>query len=690
MNLESIIVKLSCILFLAGIMAGCSEKEKEKVIETPHPEVLMLFVDKNLLKSDGNDLVTFAVSADGNDISANAKLYYKTAENTPFELSGKSFSTNISGTYLFYATYDGLTSQEIQIEAMAAFLMFSADTATVKVNGKSYVTFTLTADGEDVSDKTDIFRKNDDSDILLENNIFVPDEEGTYEFYCNFNGQLSESVTITAVPIVISLSSNESSLKANGKESVSFTVMEEDNDITNEAEIYLKTGDDNILIENHTFNTLQEGHYEFYARYLYQTSNTIDIEAVVSRLTLSADKTDIKFGETITFTAISDDVDDVSNDVTLHITFNDQTTTLNGSAFTPSFNGSFSVYATYDGKESNAVEIKVSPKIVMLTVDKSSLKSTGADIATFTLYVDDTRIDDADIYLVNPGGDIKISNGKFSSNLMGSYSFYALYEDSKSEVVTIDVTFVNFIRQTCAMAFVATWCGFSPEYMECFNQIRSLYSNQIQVILIHRSTSTLASTDIVPEDYLDANNITYTPYGIIDFREDLVRNVSRIYQAHRNIIQHYPAKSGIAITSQIKDNNMQVTLRIKVNETNEYSVGAIIVEDGVVRRQVVYYNNSHDDYEWKDNFVHYNVATYLMPGASIQSGKHLGLLQAGQEVTESFSIPVDKPVTTAGRVVKNANCRVVAYVFKKEGDNYFINNATTCPINGSVDYKYEQ
>ena len=767
MNVGKETIKLGCLLLLAGMIAGCTKTDNE----TPHAVAITLSADKNQLKSDGNDIVTFAVNADGSDVSASAKLFYKTAGNMSFELSGKSFSTNIPGAYLFYATYDDLTSQEIEIEAMAAVLLFNVDTDTIKADGKSYITFTITVDGEDVSNRVeifrkngdsdiplennifsttkegtyefycvyndqlsrsititavpivltfsadvsslkangkesvtftitadgeevstmgDIFRKNDDADILLENNIFVPDEEGTYEFYCVYNDQLSESITITAVPFVLTLRADVSSIKANGKESITFSVREDDNDITNEAEIFLKTGDGDILIENHMFSTLKEGHYTFYARYLHQTSDTLDIEAVISILTLSSKKTELITGETITFTAILDESLDVSNEVMLHITADNQTTTIQGPAFTPSSYGSYSIYATYDDMESNIIQIKVSPKIVKLSADKTSILSTGADRATFTVYVDDNRMEDATIYLMNTEGDSKLSDGTFSSNLAGSYSFYAQVEDVKSEIITIQVTFVNFKRQTCAMAFVATWCGFSPEMMEVFNQVRNLYSDQIQVISIHRTTSALASTDIVPEDFLDEKGITYTPYGIMDFRDEFIRIVSRIYQTHRNIVQNHPAKSGIAITSQIIDNNIRVNLRIKVNETNEYGVGAIIVEDGVVTRQVIYYNNSNEDYEWKDNFVANSVATYMMPGTKLQTGKPLGTLRAGQEVTESFSIPTNKPVTSGGRKVNHANCRVVAYVFRKEGDKYFINNVTTCPVNGSVDYLYEK
>ena len=687
MKLEKL-VSISCLLLLAGIMVCCSEKDNQVV-----PKAIMLAVDKKTLKSDGTDLVTFSVTADGTDISADAKLFYRSADHAPFELSGKSFATNISGTYLFYATYEGLTSQEIQVDAISVVLIFSADNDSIKADGTSCVHFTVLADDKDVSKTTDIYIKTAESDILLENNLFSTDREGVYEFYCQYGDQLSDVITITAVPLVLTLLASEASFKANGKEAITFSVTEDGRDLTGEAEIYCKTAAGDILIDDNMFTTLQAGLYEFYAQYLHLTSNTVTVEAVVSTLTLSSDKTEVKTGEAITFTAMSDNLYDVSNEATFYITCDDGTvTTHHDPVFTPLKNGLYSVHATYDDKESNTVQLSVSPKKITLTVDKTSIKSTGADRATFTVFIDDLEADlaadHAEIFQVSAGGDIRIADGTFSSNLVGTYSFYAQYGDLRSALVTVQVQFVNFSKQSCTFGFFATWCGFTPQMISVFHEIRETYPNQIQTIAIHRATSALSSTDVRAEDYLDEKGITSTPHGTMDFYETIARYVPYVYDSYRNAKQLRPAKSGIAITSQISDGYIRVNLRIVVTETSDYSIGAVIVEDNVVKRQIIYYNPTMDDYEYLDNFVHHSVATYLMPGTKIHTGKRLGILQPGQEVTESFSIPTDKPVTAA-RTVNHANCRVVAYVFKKEGNNLYVNNAATCPINGSVDYQYE-
>jgi len=584
---------------------------------------------------------------------------------------------------------------EKEIQDRPVILIFSADVTTIVADGKSGVTFTIMADGENVSAHAEIYRKDDESDFRLEDHTFYPVKAGEYEFYCKFNDLISPSITITVLPLVLTLTADVESIKANGKESVTFTVFAGEDEVTNEALIVCKTDDDEITLENNSFSTTAVGAYEFFAQYLSQASNTVFIEATVSNLTLSSDKTTAKTGETITFEAISDNEHDVSTAILLHITHCDETDTelysetLEGNQFTPASFGNYSIYASYDEKKSNVIALTVEPSSVVLSVDKESIGFSGVDVATFTVYVDGQKVNNAVVYMIgNP--DIKMTDHTFSSEILGDYSFYAQFRDIKSDVKTVRVHFVNFAKQACIMGFVATWCGFSPEMVEVLSQARTTYPNEIQSIIIHRNTSQLASTAIVAEDYLVPNGITMTPYGIMDFSVKIMRSLPNISQNYQNMKRSNPVKAGIAISSQINDNQINVSLKVKVNETNEYRIGAVIVEDGVVCSQLVYPNGDRDDAYWDDHYIHHSVATYIMPGTSLRAGKSLGRLQSGMEVTEQFSIPLNKTIST-DRKVNHNHCRVVAYVLMSATNNdYYINNSTSCPINSSISYLYEK
>lgn len=604
MNSKKNIINLFCLLYTLTIaLSGCSDTDGS---ENENPQNIILSADKNEFKSDGNEIVTFSIHADGKDISSyqETEIIYK-EEN--YTLSGKTFSTNISGIHHFYAKYKGLRSPEIQINARPTVLVLSADMTLLKANGKNSVTFSVTADGENVTGDAEFFYQNGDTEVVLKNNTFTTEKVGLYEFHCRYKEQVSNAITITATPFV---------------------------------------------------------------------------------LTLTSDKTTIKTGEEVTFTAISDDMTDVSSSIALHVTCNGKEDIFDSNTFTPSSFGSYSIYATFEERISNVIEIEVIPASVTISVDKNILKSTGIDAATFSVLADGIQVNDAEIYMRGEPKDTKLTEYQFSTYLQGAYSFYAQYAGIQSEDIGITVHLANFYKQSCAMEVVATWCGYSPQMISAFHQVKEQYSDRIHIISLHRSNSGLGSTDVDAEDFLEYFNWSGVPFGILDLSNTLPRSAEKIRELSISMKQLHPATSGIAIVSEKTDNSINVKLKVKVNETDEYRLYAFIVEDNVVKRQTIYINGSKDNTVWDDNYVNHAVATYTMPGYKPYAGKPLGVIQNGEEVTGSFSIPLGKTVTD--RAINYSNCRVVAYTLKKSGDQYYINNTATCQINGSVDYKYEE
>ncbi len=603
--LENRIFTLSAFLLcLTGINTGCSESDKDE----PPPQNVIISADKEIFKSDGNDLVTFSVTADGQDVSETAIVIYKGENNTT--LSGNTFSTNIQGRYTFYASYKGVLSQELQLDAMSVILTLSVDKTSIQANGKDAVKFSAIADGQDVTD---------------------------------------------------------------------------------ESEIYIKGTGSDIKLASRTFSTKDEGTYEFYAKYHEQSSDIVTLKALVSNLKITPDRTKVKAGESITFTALSDHEDEVSSFVTLHVKQEKESekwTTVNGNVFTPAAFGKYTIYATYEGRESEVVEIEVSAAQITLSADKTTLKSTGKDIAEFSVYVDNTEVYDADIILKNATEEVAIEESRFSSNLQGVYTFYAKYGDIESEELKITVNKTPFFKQSCAMQVVATWCGYSPQMMNAFQQVYETYSGHIQIISLHRSTSKLGSTEVDSEDFLEHYNETGIPLGIMDFERRLSRSAPFIYETHNTLKRLYPATSGIAIQSRKTENHIHVSLSVKANETNEYNVYAFIVEDNIIKKQLIYLNNSMDNSVWDDEYLHNGVAVYTMPEAKPYTGSSLGVIKEGQEAIKNFSVLLK--TVTDHRTIDYSNCRVVAYVLKKHEGKWIINNAATCSIEGSVDYKYDE
>jgi hypothetical protein len=296
-------------------------------------------------------------------------------------------------------------------------------------------------------------------------------------------------------------------------------------------------------------------------------------------------------------------------------------------------------------------------------------------------------VDDAEVFVKTGNSEEKLTGYIFSSETPGVFALYAKFHDIKSESVTVTVSPVLFVKQSVALEAVATWCGYSPQMMTIFNSIHeSPLSDRILTVSLHRVGSGLKSSDIDAEALMAENGVTGIPFGIMDFERRLYRNLYDIESSYDVLAINYPVTSGIAVSSRKTDNSIDVELKVKANEAGEYRVGAIIVEDNVVKTQIIYVDGNHENVFYNDSFVHHGLATFIMPGTTVTMGKYLGNIGVTKEVKETFSVSLNRNVVN--RTVNYSNCRVVAYVLKRYGDKFYINNAISCPINGSVDYRY--
>lgn len=74
----------------------------------------VLVSDKPEIQADGKDVVTFAVTYGGEDITSEAQIR---CLDSSVKMSGNTFITDIAGEYEFVAIYDGLTSEKVKVNA---------------------------------------------------------------------------------------------------------------------------------------------------------------------------------------------------------------------------------------------------------------------------------------------------------------------------------------------------------------------------------------------------------------------------------------------------------------------------------------------------------------------------------------------------------------------------------------------
>ena len=101
---------------LVSGMASCSKGGDD----TQLSEYLKIVPDKTVIMSDGFDAATLSVEYDGVDVTGKAVIF--NSDGTEAALQDSRFTTETSGTYSFYATYNGERSHEVTITAIDSAL----------------------------------------------------------------------------------------------------------------------------------------------------------------------------------------------------------------------------------------------------------------------------------------------------------------------------------------------------------------------------------------------------------------------------------------------------------------------------------------------------------------------------------------------------------------------------------------
>ena len=275
---------LFALVALLGIVA-C-----EQTTVTTVSESLKLAADKSEIVADGADEVTFTVK-DSHDAVVEATIYFA---DTNEALEGNTFKTKYAGEYKFYAKKGDAKSNTFTVTAKSnndeggkenggeepadKVYVLSVAPANIKADGVEKAVFTLKESGKEVAG-FEVYNAADDA--KLASTEFTTEEVGVYTFYAMYEGVKSNSVEVTArmniqeeeKPIVLVASGD--TIKANGVESVKFTVSQDGADVTNASTIYVNGG----KLNGNKFSTTTPGTYTVYAEKGALKSNEITITA---------------------------------------------------------------------------------------------------------------------------------------------------------------------------------------------------------------------------------------------------------------------------------------------------------------------------------------------------------------------------------------------------------------------------
>ena len=244
-----------------------------------------------------------------------------------------------------------------------------------------------------------------------------------------------EEVTNEPDNTAVTISVDKDTITADGKEFATFSVSP--------AEAQIICLNDNSVLSTNTFKTQTPGQYRFAAIHNGKKSEevTVTAKALKKEVVLAADKTEIVGDntDTVTFT-VTVDGEDKTAEAT--ITIINYGTALEGNTFASDVAGEFIFQAKFEGENSNQVTITVNgveapvQKSLTLSATPMRIKADGTEKVTFKAMYGEEDVTATCTIQTTAG--LKVENGVFTTTEVGTYNFYALYENTRSNTVSVD------------------------------------------------------------------------------------------------------------------------------------------------------------------------------------------------------------------------------------------------------------
>ena len=360
-------------LSLLILLYVTSCKPKPPVEET---KPITLSVDTTEILANGEDIATFTVLCDKEDVTDDCLIYF--AANNE-QLSGYTFSTTEPDTCKFYARRGEVKSNTVTVIAKEVIpddpdepenpdepeipevegpITISASTDTIIANGIDAINFTVIQDSTDVTSLSKIYV----NDSIIESNVFSTTKSGNYIVYAKKNDTIvSNEISFFAKEVEepeepekpIELFASKTNIIADGIDAVTFTVKQDNNDVTSESEIYVNGN----KINGNTFTTTVAGNYEVYAKKGELVSNEINIFAEEyiepeKPIVLSASTTSITANgsDAVVFTVIQDG-DNVTNVSEIYV----NNSLISGNQFSTFTPGTYTAFAKKNEVTSNEI-----------------------------------------------------------------------------------------------------------------------------------------------------------------------------------------------------------------------------------------------------------------------------------------------------------------------------------------------
>ena len=307
---------------------------------------------------------------------------------------------------------------------------------------------------------------------------------------------------------------------------------------------------------------------------------------------------------------------------------------------------------------------------LVLTPSASTVRTGEA--VTFTV-----TDNDRDVTALSQIFDLTTGNvltGAFSTEKPGAYQFAAVYDGRTSPAVSVNVqsstaTTDTYFRRVLVLKFTATWCTYCPNMTSALETVEGAYPGRMIILAMHSDDAyALAEEPALARAF----GVDGLPTSVFDYRETASYSVALLKAKVKRSLTEFPAVCGIALQSKTEDGKIKVDATVRFQQTGDYKIGCVLSEDGV---------HAPGTIGSKDGYYHHVARAF----ATNATGLDIGNRAAGEEYTKTFEFEADDAWALD-------NCHVVVFILNKQtGDNevYYVNQAATCPVNGSSDFAYE-
>ncbi|WP_167332512.1 Omp28-related outer membrane protein [Bacteroides timonensis] len=322
---------------------------------------------------------------------------------------------------------------------------------------------------------------------------------------------------------------------------------------------------------------------------------------------------------------------------------------------------------------------------LVLSANKTSISLEDTEGVKFTVTDNGVDVTDQCIFAnVTEEIPLYLDEPIFVSKRPGTYNFQAFYGDNMVPTNEVSVRVrntaggtSNFYRRILVADYTGTWCSYCYQMVNSINAVAKDYPDRLMVLAIHVDDEYSLGNEAALES---AFNITGLPTSVVDWR-DVVTNAGGSYAISRAVkesLENDPTMCGISIETKLENNQLTINTNTCFLERNQYKIGVVLVEDGIVGTQA----SVNGSYTHNNMVRAYATRAF---GDEVKSNTTQSTdIASGEEVSGSYSVNFSS-------TWKKENCRVVVYILKKQanGSNFYVNNVQDCRIGSSIGFEYE-